>query len=125
MFKPYCDLTDAELIMTAYKAPYQPGDILYVRETWSECTDGYVLYRAWNSPFPQAGKSSVMKWPPSIHMPKEAARIWLKVTDVRVERLQDMDWRDALDEGVNTQFPRDKTGEYIFDENPIDDFIEL
>ena len=83
------------------------------------------LYRAWNSPFPQAGKSSVMKWHPSIHMPKEAARIWLKVTDVRVERLQDMDWKDALDEGVNTQFPRDKTGEYIFDENPIDDFIEL
>lgn len=59
-------------------------------------------------------------------MPKEAARIWLKVTDVRVERLQEIDWRDALDEGINTQFPRDKkTGEYIFDENPIDDFIDL
>lgn len=34
MFKPYCDMTDIELINTAYKAPYQPGDILYVRETW-------------------------------------------------------------------------------------------
>lgn len=39
MFKPYCDMTDIELINTAYKAPYQPGDILYVRETWEsfEC----------------------------------------------------------------------------------------
>ena len=32
MFKPYCDMTDAELIMTAYKAPYEPGNILYVAE---------------------------------------------------------------------------------------------
>ena len=60
MFKPYCDMTDIELINTAYKAPYQPGDILYVRETWSEWTDGY-LYKAWNSPFPQAGESPVVK----------------------------------------------------------------
>ena len=102
MFKPYCDMTDIELINTAYKAPYQPGDILYVRETWSEWTDGY-LYKAWNSPFPQAGESPVMKWHPSIHMPKEAARIWLKVTDVRVERLQDMDKMDAVKEGIDTR----------------------
>lgn len=34
MFKPYCNMTDIELINTAYKAPYQLGDILYVRETW-------------------------------------------------------------------------------------------
>ena len=38
-------------------------------------------------------------WAPSIHMPKEAARIWLKVTDVRVERLQDMTDDDAEAEG--------------------------
>lgn len=82
-----------------YKPPYQPGDILYVRETWSEWTDGYI-YKAWNSPFPQVGKSSVMKWKPSIHMPKEAARIWLKVTDVRVERLQKMTDEDCEKEGL-------------------------
>ena len=40
-------------------------------------------------------------WKPSIHMPKEAARIWLKVTDVRVERLQEMDKTDALKEGID------------------------
>ncbi len=82
-----------------YKPPYQPGDILYVRETWSEWTDGYI-YKAWNSPFPQVGKSSVMKWKPSIHMPKEAARIWLKVTNVRVERLQKMTDEDCEKEGL-------------------------
>lgn len=82
-----------------YKLPYQPGDILYVRETWSEWTDGY-LYKAWNSPFPQAGKSPVMKWHPSIHMPKEAARIWLKVTNVRVERLQSITVEGAIREGA-------------------------
>lgn len=81
------------------RSPYQPGDILYVRETWSEWTDGY-LYKAWNSPFPQAGESPAMKWHPSIHMPKEAARIWLKVTDVRAERLQDMTDNDAEAEGM-------------------------
>lgn len=100
MFKPYCDMTDIELINTAYKAPYQPGDILYVRETWSEWTDGY-LYKAWNSPFPQAGESPVMKWHPSIHMPKEAARIWLKVTGVRVERLQEISGEDLTKEGID------------------------
>ena len=71
------------------KAPYQSGDILYVRETWSEWTDGY-LYKAWTEPFPQPGQFPEIKWKPSIHMPKEAARIWLKVTNVRVERLQDI-----------------------------------
>lgn len=82
-----------------FKLPCEPGDILYVRETWSEWTDGY-LYKAWNSPFPQAGQSFVMRWHPSIHMPKEAARIWLKVTDVRVERIKDMTDNDALKEGA-------------------------
>ena len=72
-----------------YRAPYQPGDIMYVRETWAEWTDGYV-YRTWISPFPQAGCYPTTVWHPSIHMPKEAARIWLKVTYVRVERLQDI-----------------------------------
>ena len=45
MLKPYCDMTDSELIMTAYKKPYQPGDILYVRETWSEIK--YITRLIW------------------------------------------------------------------------------
>lgn len=98
-------------------SPYKPGDILYVRETWEhfECcccegdehgncyrepqqsvlnkNYGCYMYRATDEIYGDA------RWHPSIHMPKEAARIWLKVTDVRVERLQDMTDDDAEAEG--------------------------
>lgn len=78
--------------------PYQTGDILYVRETWEEWTGGY-LYKAWTDGIHQPGTFLDMPWRPSIHMPKEAARIFLRVTDVRVERLQDITWQQAADEG--------------------------
>lgn len=78
------------------KPPYQPGDTLYVRETW---------WKNGNTYFYKAGCSKglidnmYVKWRPSIHMPKEAARIWLKVTDVRVERLQDITEIQTEEEG--------------------------
>lgn len=88
---------------------YKVGDILYVRETWSihecvkcqagipalggECKCEYV-YRA-------SYGATDFRWKPSIHMPKEAARIFLKVTDVRVERLQDITEEDAIAEGMS------------------------
>lgn len=103
MFKPYCNMTDIELINTAYKAPYQRGDILYVRETWCKGLERYI-YRADYSDtekFYRDGKEIEMKWHPSLHMPKEAARIFLRVTNVRVERLQDITVEDALAEGMD------------------------
>lgn len=96
MFKPYCDMTDAELISVAYKAPYQIGDILYVRETWKRAPNGHYYYEDWQ----RDDIADITKWKPSIHMPKEAARIWLKVTDVRVERLQEMWASDVPKEGI-------------------------
>lgn len=66
--------------------PYQPGDILYVRETFIQAAAHIFWYKADDKPW----MSKDLLWKPSIHMPKEAARIWLKVTDVRVERLQDI-----------------------------------
>ena len=78
------------------KAPYQPGDILYVRETWRKAPNGYYYYEDWQ----KDDIADVTKWKPSIHMPKEAARIWLKVTDVRVERLHDITYDGALREGA-------------------------
>nr|DAS30537.1 MAG TPA: ASCH domain protein [Caudoviricetes sp.] len=96
MFKPYCDMTDIELINTAYKAPYQPGDILYVRETWKKAPNGYYYYEDWQ----RNDIADVTKWKPSVRMPKEAARIWLKVTNVRVERLQEMNPVDVIKEGA-------------------------
>lgn len=84
------------------KPPYQPEDILYVRETWNKGLERY-MYRADYSDtekFYQGGKEIEMKWHPSIHMPKEAARIWLKVTDVRVEQLQEITEVQAQAEGI-------------------------
>lgn len=85
------------------KAPYQPGDILYVRETWKRAPYGYYYYEDWQ----RNDIADITKWKPSIHMPKEAARIWLKVTNVRVERLQDITPKDAENEGVGNLFYED------------------
>lgn len=76
---------DADFCMPCFP-PYQQGDILYVRETW--CKGSWMnekeryYYKADDNDFHCV-------WHPSIHMPKEAARIWLRVTDVRAERLQE------------------------------------
>lgn len=83
-----------------YEPPYQPGDILYVRETWNKCGNGYRYKADWQ----KDDIADITKWKPSIHMPKEAARLWLKVTDVRVERLQEITPEDAKKEGTKKQF---------------------
>lgn len=73
----------------ASKSPYHPGDILYVRETWYKNPTRY-MYKANYSDTEKLfrdGKEVQIKWHPSIHMPKEAARLFLRVTNVRVERL--------------------------------------
>lgn len=88
--------------------PYQPGDILYIRETWSEgYEDGTYIYKADDklADLPTFKESSKLIYHPSIHMPKKAARIWLKVTDVMVERLQDIDEDGVWDEGFKFKPP--------------------
>lgn len=90
--------------------PICPGDILYVRETWghpiSLNSDKQYVFRA--DKIAESGfKNDSHIWHPSIHMPKKAARIWLKVTDVRVERLQDITPKDAENEGVGNLFYED------------------
>ena len=104
------DIPDKQFIKCLVKMPYEVGDILYVRETW---TDHYVPNEIGKPELQYCYKADGVdikaeclpgennRWYPSIHMPKEAARIWLKVTDVRVERLQEMDKTDALKEGID------------------------
>lgn len=87
------------------KTRYRPGDILYVGETWQHGFGGTYLYKA------SAGYDLFMTadgelvsdipWRPSTAMPKEAARIFLRVTDVRVERLQEITDEEAEKEGCN------------------------
>ena len=92
-----------------FKLPCEPGDILYVRETWKKALNGYYYYEAWQ----RNDIADVTKWKPSIHMPKEAARIWLKVTDVRVERLQEITEVGIQKEGVEVD-PKECVGKFDF-----------
>jgi len=85
------------------------GDILWVRETWKnnnfpQC-GGYYEYKA-DCDYPEA-KFNKGIWKPSIHMPKSACRIWLLITDIRVERLQSISEQDAIAEGAMTLTPSD------------------
>lgn len=104
------------------KPPYLGGDIIYIRETWTEECGKYYYRADYDSDYldpcetlsggyPASCRnhpgcdgcmatSTRIHWHPSIHMPKEAARIWLKVTDVRVERLQDITPQGAWKEGA-------------------------
>lgn len=110
-----------QLSIAERTCPICPGDVLYIRETWTEECGKYYYRADYDSDYldpcetlsggyPASCRnhpgcdgcmetSTRIHWHPSIHMPKEAARIWLKVTDVRVERLQDMTDDDAEAEG--------------------------
>ena len=104
-----------------YKFPYQMGDILYVRETWAKLSDwidvdpdvgvfdGYIYKADWDN---NAKKTERPKWTPSIHMPKEAARIFLRVTNVSVAKLQDITQDEAIKEGVTRLYDDFTAEEY-------------
>lgn len=99
----YCTRCGEPLYDEEMPSPYRLGDILYVRETWGEgYEDGTYIYKADDklAELPTFKEASKLIYHPSIHMPKEAARIWLKVTDVRVERLQEITISQAIAEGI-------------------------
>lgn len=112
-----------------YKLPYLPGDVLYVRETWDWDPDNEVAkpyyYKADGDLRPEGYKG--MGWSPSIHMPKEAARIWLRVTNVRVERLQDITENGAEAEGAvdNRGFIHSPNNEYDRIHSARENFAEI
>jgi hypothetical protein len=79
---------------------YAAGDILWVRETWSKDENGEYVYRTnYGTTEDDSFPPSMFKWKPSIHMPREAARIFLRVTNVSVERLQEITVDDCRLEG--------------------------
>ena len=146
----FADLEHIEQLSTTERTcPICPGDILYVRETWER-------FECWNCEGDESGscpkepQKSVLdkvcscymyratdeisgdaKWHPSIRMPKEAARIWLKVTDVRVERLQKITEDGCIAEGIypsncrgcNATFGCDTCPHEGYDE--VDEFADL
>lgn len=127
-----------------YIPPYQPGDILYVRETWQKAglvgdfdqvvvgTEKYYYAAGPETPCfdfwvdPETGEHKErMPWRPSIHMSKEAARIWLKVTEVRVERLQDITDDGAKAEGANWKNGKNVGWEEKMRRTAVERFAEI
>ena len=99
----FADKEQMEQLSTAERTcSICPGDLLYVRETWCK---GYLMNAKERYYYKADDNDFLCTWHPSIHMPKEAARIWLKVTDVRVERLQDMWASDVSKEGIRFNKP--------------------
>lgn len=142
----FADKEQMEQLSTAERTcPICPSDILYVRETWEHfdccCCEGdehgncyqepqqnvlnksygCYMYRATDEIYGDA------RWHPSIHMPKEAARIWLKVTDVRVERLQSITEDGAKAEGAidNRGFIHSPENEYDRIHTAREHFIKI
>jgi len=94
--------------MPVIKCPYgQPGDVLWVRETWAHTSQLNInpedenygcVYKADGQPWEDY---EGWTWKPSIHMPRESCRLFLRIKSIRVERLQDISGEDALKEGVS------------------------
>jgi hypothetical protein len=109
---------------------YKIGDILWVRETFQIIPPNMVFYKA------DTENKSTGNWKPSIFMPKEACRIFLKLTNIRIERLMSISVNDAISEGIESrlfQLPDDTetTGYKIYgvknswDENPVISYWSL
>jgi hypothetical protein len=124
------------------KCPYgEPGDYLWVRETWREefftvdhtqRYDHKYYYKSDNKRFYSSyGEEKIFKWKSSIYMPKSACRLILKIEDLGIERIQDIDSVSAINEGIEFEFDtyrnylmQNKTGSFVFG-NPIDSFKSL
>ncbi len=115
---------DEENVEKDIICPYgHPGDALWVRETW-QITDflhpedenyGYI-YKASENGRAWENNDDEWKWKPSIHMPKEACRLFLKIKDIRLERLQDISEEDAIAEGVEKIADYGNTGYKLYTE---------
>lgn len=107
---------------------YQKGDILYVRETWSEgWEEGTYIYKADDklADNPLFEYSTKLIYKPSIHMPKEAARIFLKVTNVRITNLQDITDEEAKKEGANFKDGKNVGWKEKMEKTAIQRFAEI
>lgn len=105
------------------KCPYgQPGDIIWVRETWAHAVyfnglreECHVIFK---TQFPEP---VAWNWKPSIHLPKAAARIWLEITDIKVERLKSITEEDAIAEGIKFEEDGGQRCYYFYPCNDIRD----
>ena len=104
-YGPWTSDNYGEYHITSEFCPYgQVGDRLYVRETWAETRIAQDInltlipvYKACDNTTDYGGP-----WKPSIHMPKKYARIWLEITDICVERVNDITEASAWKEGFTS-----------------------
>ena len=118
-----------------HKPRYQTGDILYVRETWTDsckmlqnALNGNSIHYCADYKNDTTGLFSPCKYKkkPSIHMSKEAARIFLRVTGVRAERLRDISVQDCCREGIAEYWVSGNSyADIAFTERCIDEFKKL
>jgi hypothetical protein len=121
---PYWHVPFRDIVVRVYPR-VQPGDVIWVREahrlTNCECTEacrgpGHVWYEADHSGYENV---SLEKLRPSIHMPRWASRIDLEITDIRVERVQEISEEDAKAEGVQVMgygdYPSEFSGKHLFE----------
>lgn len=108
------DLRHSELMA---RCPFgEPGTRLWVRETWASVAangicheaDDYIVYRATD---PDWSEHEGWRWRSPIHMPRWASRLTLEITDVRVERVQEISREDAKAEGIAEY----KAGDHEYD----------
>ena len=106
---PYNDTTPPHAPVMSQARKYTAGELLYVRETFARCGCGDFWFRAdTNFTFGDnvaycPGCDDILKWRPSIHMPRALSRITLRILDVRVERVQDISGDDAIAEGIDME----------------------
>lgn len=139
----YGDLAHTDYVSQCeVRMPICVGDRLWVRETWADLrgmgfgNDPYTdnpfnfAYKADIKPGSDSDRARIdygVKWRPSIHMPKAAARIWLEVVSVKVERLQEISDEDRLKEGIRVTAPKaeDLLNDYKTAEMGKHAFIDL
>lgn len=113
----YADKEHTDQLSVAERTcPICKGDVLYVRETW--CDDRQFTHEDTTSRYFYKATSMsdfFPKWQPSIYMPKEAVRIWLKVTDVRIERLHDITDEQIRKEGFIPEVQGNITFKWLWD----------
>lgn len=146
------DLMDAGVIGDAFRCPYgQPGDRLWVRETFAHWQSPDLFsgrpvpdtafaagrpmlrppagepapFEKWERVWSEDTKPTGVKWTPSIHMPRSVCRLVLEVTDVRVERLQDINQEDAEAEGSHDFWGKETPWKNHFAPVPVHGFAAL
>lgn len=95
-----------------FECPYgQPGDRLWIRETWAIIPDdgGTIIFRA-DDPEDNWKQEADVKWNSPLSLPREDARLWLEIISVRAERLQDITEADIIAEGITVNIAAQMTG---------------